>query len=133
MKITSTQYARVLHEITKNKSQKDIDGAIYSFAEILNRNNQLKLKKDIAAKFNEVYNKENGIIEAEITSREKLSEDLRKYVSKYVSTRYNAKEVILSEKVDDSIKGGIIIRIGDEVMDASVEKQLADLEKVLTK
>ena len=132
MKISVKQYAEGLYEAAKNKSPKEIDGVISNFVKVLAKNNQLRLKGKIIEKFQEIYNRENNIVEAEITSREELGEDVRKHLRIYVSTRYKAEKVVLIEKVDELITGGIIIKVGDEVMDGSVVRQLNELKKKLS-
>ena len=133
MKISVQQYANALYEATKEKSQGEIDSVLENFIKILAKNNQLRLKNSIIGKFGSIYNQENGIVEARVTSREVLSNELRNKVRIYVRTKYGAKEAVLVEKVDESIKGGIIIQVGDEVMDGSVGRQLKELKKELRK
>lgn len=43
------------------------------------------------------------------------------------------KQVILEVAIDESILGGMVIRIGDKVIDASVARNLKELEKSLLK
>ena len=43
------------------------------------------------------------------------------------------KEIITNNIIDKNIKGGIIIKVGDEVLDGSVSAQLKRLEKELVK
>jgi F-type H+-transporting ATPase subunit delta len=99
----------------------------------LQKNNQLKMAGKIIEKFNGIYNQENGIVEAEITSREELSKDVSNKLRNYVSTKYKAKEVVIKNKIDEQIKGGIIIKVGDEIIDASIGKSLMELKKILMK
>ena len=132
MKITANQYAKTLYELTMDKSQKEIDVVVANFVKLLNQKRQLKLASKVIAKFNEIWNKQNGIVEAEVTSREKLDKDVLTRVSTYVSTRYKAKKVIINNKIDLNIKGGIVIKVGDEVMDGSIQAQLSSLKKLLT-
>ena len=131
MKITAQQYAKSLYEATKEKSQNEIDNAVKNFTKILIKNSHLKLEANIIKKFKEIYNAENKIAEAEVISREVLSNTLLNNVSKYVSTKYQAKEVVLNNRIDKNIQGGIIIKVGDEVMDGSVERQLRELKECL--
>lgn len=133
MKITPQQYAQSLYETTKNKSQDEIGGVVGNFVKILGKNNQLKLKNKIIEKFGAIYNRENGIVEAQVTSREKLTEELRTMVRTKIHTQYGAKEVVLVEKIDANIGGGVIIRVGDEILDGSVERRLKELKKVISK
>lgn len=131
MKITATQYAKTLYELTESKSQKEIDIIVANFIKLLNQKRQLKLAPKVIAKFNEIWNEKNGIMEAEVTSHEKLSEVLRSKVSSYVSSKYKAKKVILNNKIDLNIIGGIVIKVGDEILDGSISGQLNNLRNIL--
>lgn len=132
MKITATQYATTLYELTQDKNESEIDSVAKKFIEMLAKNGQLKMAGKIIEKFSEIYNKKNGIIEAEITSREKLDEELRNKLRNYVSNKYKAKEVVMNNKIDENIKGGIVVRVGDEILDASLKNQLINLNKLLS-
>ncbi len=131
MKISTIQYAKSLFELTAEKSHQEIDGAVSSFAKFLQKNRQMKLAGKIIEKFGKIYNKKNGIVEAEIISREKLSSDLLAKLNNFIKNKYLAKEVILNNIVDEKIKGGITIKVGDEVVDGSVGGQINRLKKCL--
>jgi ATP synthase F1 delta subunit len=133
MKATATQYAKSLYEATKDKSHKEIDGVVANFLKIVDKNGQLKLKNGIIGKFGQIYNAQNGIVEAEVVSREKLKEGILNDVRTYVRRKFGAKEVVLKNVVCEKIKGGIIIRVGDEVMDGSVAYRLLKLRNNLSK
>ena len=131
MKISTIQYSKSLYELTAGKSRQEIDNIIVSFAKMLMKNNQLKMAGKIIEKFNGIYNQKNGIVEADITSREKLSSELAGKLEKFVKEKYQAKEVVIKNKIDESIKGGIIIKVGDEIVDASLKNHLNNLSKLL--
>jgi F-type H+-transporting ATPase subunit delta len=133
MKITATQYANTLYELTDGKSKQDVDGVVAGFLKVLQKNSQLKMAGKIIEKFNGIYNQKNGIVEAEITSREELGKDVSNKLRNYVSTKYKAKEVVLVNKIDEDIKGGIIIKVGDEILDASISGKLRSLKSSLEK
>ncbi len=131
MKVTATQYANTLYELTDGKSKQKIDDVVVGFLRVLQKNNQLKMAGKIIEKFNGIYNQKKGIIEAEVTSREELCGEVRTKVLTYVSNKYKAKEVVLNNKIDVNIKGGIIIKVGDEIIDASIKTHLINLNKLL--
>lgn len=133
MRITTNQYAKSLYELTADKSQADIDGVVANFLKVLQKNRRMKLASKIIEKFAEIWNKKNGIIEAEITSRELLSGEVRTKVRTYLRTKYQAKEVVISNRIDSNIKGGIVIKVGDEILDGSVARQLRELKSILVK
>lgn len=132
MKISAQQYAQSLYEATKEKSQSEVDLALGNFVGILAKNRQLKNKKNIIQKFGEIYNSENNIVSAEVVSREKLSSSLVDKLNSFIKNKYQAKEAVIENKIDAGVKGGIIIKIKDEIIDMSLERQLRELKKQLS-
>jgi F-type H+-transporting ATPase subunit delta len=131
MKATTLQYAKALYEATKDKDQKEIDRVLADFVKVLSKNNQIRLAGNVSKKFQDIYNSEHGIVEAEVVSYEKLNSLLVDKLNSYIKEKYKAKDVVINNIVDKSIKGGVIVKVGDEVMDGSVTRQLAELKKSL--
>jgi len=131
MKVSNSQYADALYESAKGKSRSEINELVANFVKILAKSNQVKNINNIISKFKEIWNKKEGIMEAEVVSREKLSSQLVGKLINFVGRKYNARNVEIKSIVDKNIKGGIIIRVGDEVLDGSVSKQLQNLKKRL--
>jgi F-type H+-transporting ATPase subunit delta len=131
MKISAKQYAQTLYELTEKKPEKEISRIVSNFIKYLAKNNDLKFGTQIIEKFNNIWNENHGVVEAEVTSREELSNEVRIKLSNYVSNKFKAKEVVFNNKVDESIKGGIVIKVEDEILDASISNQIKDLRKKL--
>jgi len=68
---------------------------------------------------------------AEVISALPLTEEEKEALTKDILAKVG-KEVPVTFKVDPSIMGGIIIRIGDKVLDGSVSGQLQELRESLT-
>ncbi len=64
---------------------------------------------------------------AEVTSAVPLSEEQRQAVIEKVIAITNAREVELETKVDRELFGGVIIKVGSQVIDASLRGQLRRL------
>lgn len=120
-------------ELTDGKSEQEVLNVVKKFAEILKREGQLKNAPKIMAKFGELYNTANGIITAEILSMKKLDEKSIHEIGGYIKKKYSGNTVEIKNTVDEKIKGGIVIKVGDEVMDASVANQLRKLKNILIK
>jgi len=131
MRISARQYAQTLYDLTEGKPKAEIEKSVAGFARYIYKERKLKLEGKIIESFGKIYNQEKGIIEAEIVIAEKLSAGTEKKVKDYIEKKYNAKEVVLKNIVDPKIKGGIILKVGDEVMDGSVSGKLEELKKVL--
>ncbi|MFA6285349.1 MAG: ATP synthase F1 subunit delta [Parcubacteria group bacterium] len=133
MKITSKQYAQTLFEMTDGKQKAEIEKSVADFARHMYKERKLKLSEKIIESFEKIYNQKNGIVEAEVVTAEKLSVAVEKKVKDYMEKKYSAKEVVVKNIVDPNIKGGMIVKVGDEVMDGSVAGKLSELKKVLIK
>ena len=131
MKISTKQYAQALYELTLGKSESEVGIVVEKFVKELVKNNQIKSVSKIIDNFNNIYNQENGIIEAEIKSREQLQSESLEKIEKYLIKKYNAKQIILNKKINPEIKGGVIIKAGDEITDLSVAGSLNRLRREL--
>lgn len=131
MKVSIKQYAQALFDLTAGKSEREVLTVVKKFAEKLKSEGQLKNVGKITDKFQELYNRKHGIVRAEVTTRYKMQDAGYAELKNYIKTRYGAGSVELAESTKEEIKGGVIIRVGDEVIDGSVRKQLTNLRKVL--
>ena len=133
MKISSLQYAKSLYESVQEKTPEEVREIVSGLVKILFKKNQLRLKNEIIQKFEAIYNRENKIIKGEIITREKLADETKSKLENYIKNRYEANEVFLKEEIDEKIKGGIILKVGDDWIDFSVAKQLKNLKQAITK
>ena len=131
MKISTSQYAQTLLELTENKSQEEISAIVKKFAEVLKNDGQLKNAGKIMEKFSEIYNAKHGIVEAEVISARELSSEQVYQMEIFVKEKYDGNAVEIRNIVDEKIKGGVVIKVGDEVLDGSVAGKLKKLKKEL--
>ena len=132
MKISVNQYAKTLLELTEGKTEQEVSDIVKKFADILKKDGQIKNAPRIIEKFSEVFNAKHRIVEVIMTTRQKAENQSIKEVEEFVKKKYDAKEVNIKNIIDEKIKGGIIIKVGNEVMDASVGGQLRKLKKALS-
>jgi F-type H+-transporting ATPase subunit delta len=131
MRITSAQYAKSLYEATAEKSHAEVDVLVSNFVKVLSKNGQMRLKNEIMRKFETVSNMKNGIVVAEVSSREELSAETVEKLTTFIKEKYSAKEVVIKNMVDEKTQGGVIVKVGDEIMDASVKGQLKKMRNIL--
>jgi F-type H+-transporting ATPase subunit delta len=131
MKVSPKQYAQTLFDLTDGKAQQEVSDTVKKFAEILKRDGQMKNAKQIMEKFSEIYDAAHGIVNAQVITKEKISLDTKKKVENFIKEKYSAREIVVENVVDEKIKGGIIIKVGDEVLDGSIERQLKSLKNIL--
>ncbi len=133
MKITAKQYALSLYESVKNKKEEEIRDIIDNFINLVVENNDVSKIDKIIDQFEIVWNKEEGIVEAEIVSARKLDNKTVKLLDGYIAGLAGAKKVVMGERIDKSILGGVIIRYGDKVLDGSMRARIDNLKNELAK
>ncbi|NTW27088.1 MAG: ATP synthase F1 subunit delta [Candidatus Moranbacteria bacterium] len=133
MKISIKQYSQTLFDLTDGKSEQDVLAVLKNFAEQLKRDGQLKNAGKIMEKFSDLHDAANGMVVAEVVVSKEIATDELEKVREFVAKKYAAKEVELKIVIDEKIQGGIVIRVGDEVIDGSVAMQLKRLKNILSK
>ena len=133
MKISAKQYAQALYESLEGKNRNEIKSVIVEFAKVLAADNGLSKTAEIVEKFNKIYNQEEGIVEAEISSAKKLQKNLLNELAGYIKKISQAKKVEILETEDKNLLGGIVIKFGDKVLDGSLKTKLSLLKKELKK
>ncbi len=101
-----------------------------NFVTVLAQNERLTVLPEIADVYEALRNDFEGVLDARIASAYPLSEQQVADVVATLEGKYGRK-VKATVSVDPDLIGGISIRIGDEVMDASVRGKLAQLAVAL--
>lgn len=133
MKISISDYAKTLHEMTRGKSQKEIDGVVFDFAKFLMKKKQSGKIAKISEQFSKIWNKENKTVDCEVLSIEKLNDATIEKIKQHIKEKYQAELVNVENKIDKELKGGIVVRVGDELSDMSVQGMLLQLKRQLNK
>jgi F-type H+-transporting ATPase subunit delta len=129
MKITAKQYATVLLESLEDKNEAQISEVIKKFADVLRANNHLSLLGGIIRFFNEAWDKKNNTAEAEIVTARKISKEAIAELEKFIKARAGSDKVEMSEKIDPSLLGGVVLRYGNKSLDLSLKNKLAELKR----
>lgn len=84
----------------------------------------------ITDQFQELLDSHRGIERAEVVSAVELSDDEQRRVTEMLSTM-TGSDVRLTTRVDAQILGGMVVRIGDRVMDGSARSRLQAMRREL--
>lgn len=101
-----------------------------SFLRLLLSKGKLGQLAEIAGAFQSLMDVRQGKVNVEVTVTKPLGPQELELVRQRISTAIR-KEAVIKQNVDDSILGGIIIRVGDKLIDGSVKSQLKTIEKKL--
>ncbi|HEY7524613.1 MAG TPA: ATP synthase F1 subunit delta [Candidatus Limnocylindrales bacterium] len=101
-----------------------------SLVRLLARRSRLDLLPAVAAEFRRLVNRRRGIVEAVVTSAAALSDSETDAVRSRVESMTGAS-VQLRAEVDPDLIGGLTVRVGDQLLDASVRGRLERLRDQL--
>ena len=98
---------------------------------LLVRRQQLLFLPRIAARYEELLNRERHVEKATVRTAVPLTAPELEELQRRLATSRHASAVLLEQQVDPAMVGGIIIRIGDTLLDGSVDARLATLRQAL--
>jgi F-type H+-transporting ATPase subunit delta len=96
--------------------------------QVMNRKGRMRLVSALGETYRDELEKLRGEIRVHVRSAVALDDAQRQQLSEAVS-QYTSKQATLVESVDESLIGGVVLRIGDQRIDTSVAKQLSKLEE----
>jgi len=106
----------------------EIQEATKLFMKLLAKKERVNLLDQISEAFIEKYKQLAGIITIEVYVAHELSEEQRNELHKTLEEK-TQKTVELNITQDESLKGGMAIRIDDTVIDGTVKHKLEELEE----
>ena len=99
-----------------------------NFLGVLNEKNRLGLLAQIADTYEDLLDEQLGKIEVDVTVAQKLDAAQLEQVRQRVSAALK-KDAVVHQYVDDSIIGGLVLRVQDKLIDASVKFQLEQMRR----
>jgi F-type H+-transporting ATPase subunit delta len=82
----------------------------------------------IRAAYQKLWDEENRMLAVQVTSAVPLDEETVNSIGARIGEQ-TGRTIELSSKVDDSIIGGIVLRVGNVILDASISNRLEQLRK----
>lgn len=108
----------------------EVEETVLNFLMLLADRRREVLLPAIVEEYRKCAYKAHGIVEANVTSAGELSQAEQQALADKLSRICN-KTVKLKIITDPSIIGGVVVQIGDKVIDGSVTRQLKTLKSVL--
>ena len=114
---------------------KVLDGAdehFVRFLELLAERHRMPAVFRIRRNFDKLWAEENRVLEVSVTSAVELDRDVVKTIEKRIEEQ-TGRTVELEAKVDPDVLGGLVLRVGNMIMDASVRNRLERLRRQVAK
>jgi F-type H+-transporting ATPase subunit delta len=108
------------------------DERFLNFLELLAERHRLPVLPRIRREFNSLWREEKQLLPVNVTSAVELDDKLVKGIGDRIQEQ-TGQEVELTSEVDPEVLGGLVVRVGNLVMDATVRNRLEQIRKQVTK
>ena len=132
MKFSAKQYAQALKGSLERSNPKDEDRILDNFVKILAEYNDLRLFDQIAREYHKMELAKNGIKQVELTSAKPLDKQSEQEILDQLNMLVKGK-IEVRKEIDEQLIGGVVIRMDDQLIDASIKNGLEQLKSGLAK
>lgn len=117
-------------EIIEKIFANEIDGLIINFLKVLVDKNRFSAFTEIYDSYNKYLDNINNISRVKVTSAVEMSKEAEGRLKEKLEAKLK-KNVVLDLDIDSNIIAGLVIKIGDNIVDMSLKHKLEDLNKNL--
>ena len=111
-----------------DRTVSDADPIIINFLKLLIENHRMPVIFRVRREYERLWQEENKLLPVQVTSAVALDDATVAQIGDRIAEQ-TGRRVDLSSNVDSDILGGIVIRVGNSVLDASVRNRLEQLRK----
>jgi ATP synthase F1 delta subunit len=115
--------------------KKLVDGMepiLLNFLDVLIENHRLPAIHRIRRQYDALWDKEMKILPVEVTSAVELDEGTVQHLGDRIGEQ-TGRRVQLTSTIDPDILGGIVLRVGNSILDASIRSRLNQLRREVAK
>lgn len=107
-----------------------VSDRIEGLLSVMAANERLELLRQVAAQFRELLNDREGKIAATVTTASPLDESAMAEIAAALRKMLSAEPVVRN-KVDPRVLGGMVLKVGDRVYDATIATELNRIKRRL--
>ena len=106
----------------------DADPILENFLKLLIEKHRMPAVFRVRRTLDDMWQRENRLLPVEITSAIELDQQTIKQIGDRIGEQTDQK-IDLSSRVEPGILGGIVVRVGNSIIDASIRSRLEQLRK----
>jgi F-type H+-transporting ATPase subunit delta len=106
----------------------DADPLLTNFLELLIEKHRMPVIFRMRRRLDSLWEQENRLLPVQVTSAIALEDDALAQIGETIGAQ-TGRQVELTRTVDPDILGGIIVRVGNAILDASIRNRLEQLRK----
>jgi len=111
--------------------QAGITGIAANFLKLVAAKRRLFAVRNMIAGYNKLLDTDNGVVRAEVTVAQPLSDAHLATLRDALKDVSGGKSVDVNVKVDSSIIGGLIVKLGSRMVDASLKTKLNSIRSLM--
>ena len=123
--IKADQKNSIINAVTKDK----VSLLTNSFTVLLVKKGRERDLPEMANAFIEQYNEIKGIHQVTLTTAVEVTDAMKKAIEDKVKAENNFASVELTTKTDESLIGGFVLEFDNNLLDASIARDLRDIKK----
>ncbi|WP_319541181.1 ATP synthase F1 subunit delta [uncultured Pseudodesulfovibrio sp.] len=116
---------KVINQLIEKVS---VDQMVKNFCDLMADNSRVEMLPAVAADYKRMMDAVSGVITGELITVSDLNEERKSAIQTNLE-KQAGKKLELSFTTDKDILGGIVLKVGDKVMDASLKAQLQILKE----
>jgi F-type H+-transporting ATPase subunit delta len=109
-----------------------LSALIINFIHLVMKNERQEILPYVPTEFRSILEERQKRARAVVTSVVPLTDDIKKQLTEKLKQKFQ-QEIILENKTDPEIIGGLKIQLGYTVIDATIQRKLEALGQILTK
>lgn len=129
-------HQRVLVEekqaVFKDVFEDELSNDMYKFLMLLIEKRRIYFLEIILESFRKLVHEHENIITVEVTTAVEMNSEIREKLKKRLN-KFVDKKIDMKEHCDPDIIGGMVIKIGDYLIDGSIKSKLESLEDKIKK
>ena len=110
------------------KALSDADPIVLNFLDLLIEKHRMPAIMRIKQTYNGMWERENDLLPVTVTSAVELDEETVRHIGDRIGEQ-TGRKVELSSRVEPDLLGGIVVRVGNSIIDASIRSRLEQLRK----
>lgn len=107
-----------------------LDAALGNTLRLMAGNRRLFALPQLVRRLRDLIADERGEVTADVVSAQALSAEQQKRLSDTLASK-SGKKVKLNTRVDESLIGGMIVKLGSQMIDSSIRSKLASLQNAM--
>ena len=111
-----------------HRAVKGADPLFLNFLELLVENHRMPVLFRVRRGYERLWEERNRLLPVEVTSAVELDEETVRGIGDRIAEQ-TGRKIELSSTVEPDILGGIVVRVGNQVLDASIRNRLDTLRK----